>query len=87
MPRRPNSRNRLAGAAAMLGLSVLLAGCAQGYRMNPTPGTMTLGQSPAHAQNRLAITTDTNLRALWEDLARSLYLDRPTHLTDAPPTY
>ena len=60
----------------------LLAGCsaAGSYRNNPTPELSTLSHTNDEVNNKLAVTFDTNLGAMWEDAARFMLLDRPSLL-------
>lgn len=80
------SRRRLAvlavGSVTLCALGVG-AGCstATQYRLNPTPNVDTAAFTKDMVSNRLAITIDTNLRQLNEDMGRLWLLDRPTRLT------
>lgn len=74
--------------AALVAVSVgaaLLAGChgsgrAAEFRKDPTPVADSLSRSNDEILNRMTRTTDTNLRALNEDLGRLFLLDRPSTL-------
>jgi len=80
-------------SSASLG-ALLLVGCSSGQvkhagnvgkiRRNPSPAMMSLAKRGSDNQNSLATMRDTNLRMIWEDGARLLYIDRPTHLTPKP---
>lgn len=60
--------------------AALLSGCApSGASISPT--ATTLGQSSSEINNDLAITWDTTLRALLEDIGRATYQDRPDRLS------
>jgi len=64
-----------------------LVGCGGGarYRGNLTPGIMTLGGTGVQAGNKVAISRNTNLRAIWGDLARGItFQDRPSRLHPHP---
>jgi outer membrane murein-binding lipoprotein Lpp len=83
---------RLAAAAcvgAVALASLVAGGCSKGgrvdgYRLNPTPNVDTLSESPDEIANKTTATFDTNFRALTEDTARALFLDRPSRLTPKP---
>lgn len=74
---------------AVLTLAAGLAGCAgntaagrdSAVRSNPTPELQTLGGRPIDTDNRVALTTDENLRMANQDLLRLWLLDRPSRLT------
>jgi len=71
-------RRAAVGALALAGLT--LVGCANNYRGNPTPELATLSNTDPEVANATTITFDTNLRALWDDLARATLVDRPSML-------
>lgn len=52
-----------------------------GYRRNPTPEIITLGQTRDEVMNQRTVVIDTNLRELHEDAARFFLMDRPSRLT------
>lgn len=57
------------------------------YRGNPTPELDTLSKTHDNIDNRLTITSDSNLRMLNEDIGRALLLDRPSRLSPVPVPY
>ncbi len=60
-------------------------GCAaQRYRMDPSPNTSNLSDSSNEIDNRMALTMDTNLRALSNDFGRFWMMDHPSSLTLIP---
>lgn len=81
---RTAHRGVILATGSVLALAALasLGGCA-----NLTPELDTLSQRPADIDNRIAITDDTNLRMLNQDLGRMFLLDRPTRLTPGPVPY
>jgi hypothetical protein len=66
-----------------------LGGCAsdtaaardEQVRANLTPELHTLHQRPIDADNRVALTTDENLRMVNQDWGRFWLFDRPSRLT------
>jgi len=85
MPRRRPHRSRIVlSLVAIAAMTTLLAGCARGYRFNPTPKQVTVSGNDARILNRWATVWDTTLRAFWNDVGRTLYQDRPTRLTEEP---
>ncbi len=60
------------------------AGDAGAIRAHPSPAMMSLAKRPSDNLNSMAVMKDTNLRMVWEDGARALYIDRPTKLTPKP---
>jgi hypothetical protein len=78
-------------SAALLALAALaLVGCEAGtpsgrlaadLRSDPSPGMDTLFQREVDVDNAVAITNDTNLRMLNQDLGRLFLLERPSRLT------
>jgi len=80
VPFRSNRTLRRAAASALALAGLTLVGCANNYRGNPTPELATLSHTDAEVANRTTVTFDTNLRALWEDLARATLVDRPSML-------
>jgi hypothetical protein len=77
-------RGVILGSAALVSAAALvtLGGCA-----DITPELDTMSQRPADVNNRMAITTDTNLRQLNEDLGRAFFFDRPMRTTPGPIPY
>jgi hypothetical protein len=71
---------RAAGAGVLVAAGLASTGCANSYRLNPTPEMATLSNTEAEVYNRTTVTFDTNLRALWEDGARFMLVDRPSLL-------
>ena len=79
-------RRRSLHAGLLLAVPMALAACSgdsrvNAYRMNPSPAEDTLSQRRVDIDNRLAVTTDTNLRQLNEDVGKVLLLERPSRLT------
>lgn len=80
---RTANRRLILGVSALAALAgVSLTGCA-----DITPELDTRSQRSADITNRIAITTDTNLRLFNEDLGRALLMDRPSRLTPSPVPY
>ncbi|MGP1310370.1 MAG: hypothetical protein ACTS27_09255 [Phycisphaerales bacterium] len=81
---RTAHRGVLLATGSVLTLAALatLGGCA-----DISPEVDTLSQRPADVNNRIAITNDTNLRMLNQDLGRLFLLDRPSRLTPGPVPY
>lgn len=77
-------RGVILGSAALLsaGALITLGGCS-----DITPELDTLSQRPADVNNRIAITNDTNLRQLNQDLGRAFFFDRPMRTTPGPVPY
>lgn len=82
--------HRRALAALSTLAAVALMGCeastpsgrlAADLRSDPSPGMDTLYQREVDIDNSIAITNDTNLRMLNQDLGRLFLLDRPSRLT------
>lgn len=79
------------GVLMLAGLSVAAVGCsdyshqiAGDIRDNPAPELMTLWERPVDVDNHIALTRNTNFRAMWEDLGRVMLLDRPSPMTLEP---
>jgi hypothetical protein len=78
---------RLAAAISLMSGASMLLGCEadggrlRSYRLDPTPNLDRLGQELAVEENYRAITQETNLRAMNDDLSRAFFTDRPTRLT------
>lgn len=84
---------RVIGVLACVGAALVVGGCssssvseslASEYQMNPSPELDTLHQRPIDISNRMAITTDENLRMLNEDLGRVFLLERQSRLSPMP---
>ena len=82
---------RLAFMAPLaLGSSILLfvGGCSDssitGLRLSPTPELAELARTPDDVDNNFAIMSNMNWRMFREDIGRSMYTDRPSHLSRAP---
>lgn len=75
----------LAACSSLLGL---LSGCGgtsiTGLRLSPTPELAELGRTPDDVANNFAIMSNLNMRMLSEDIGRTLYTDRPSHLSRTP---
>lgn len=94
--RRAPARSRLtldarALAGLSLGLALGLGGCsdyshqiASDIRDNPTPELQTLWERPVDVDNHVALTRNTNFRAMWQDLGRAMLLDRPSPMILEP---
>jgi hypothetical protein len=48
---------------------------------NPTPELQGIADRPDDVRRHYAMSTNQNMRAFWDDLARALYLDKPTSLS------
>jgi len=78
--------------AALGAIPVLLVGCGTSshagneyaIRNNPTPALTTAELNKQRELNRWAYMADANIRAMREDIARSLYIDRPSRLHFGP---
>ncbi len=72
----------IVAGASILGLASLLGGChssaASEFRANPTPNVRGAAYTQDQVDNMMALTIDTNLRQLNEDLGRLFLFDRPT---------
>ncbi len=89
-----NRRARTTAAAIASTAALMLVACSSGQikhagdagkiRSHPSPAMMSLAKRPSDNYNTLAISKDTNLRMIWEDGARLLYIDRPSKLTPKP---
>ncbi len=83
---------RAAVTIAPLALSasalLLLGGCSgnsiTGLRLSPTPELTELARTPDDVSNSFAIMSNMNWRMFREDIGRTLYTDRPSHLSRAP---
>lgn len=73
--------------------ALALGGCTGGsavqqeadkYRWDPSPEVDTLTERPDDMLNTIAITNDTNLRMLNEDLGRFWLFERPSRLSPLP---
>jgi hypothetical protein len=79
---------RSLAVCALFAAGLLAAGCnsnsAAGrdaaVRANLTPELKTLAQRPLDVDNRVALTTDENLRMANQDLGRVFLFDRPSRL-------
>lgn len=86
--------NRISSRARMLTIlsaGALLAACSgcnstgiHALRSNPTPELLTSVESPTEAANSYAIQKNLNLRMIFDDAARAIYIDRPSRLNPAP---
>lgn len=92
---------RTTAAISTAALSMTLLGCApfggaaggdglhagdiQSIRTNPTPSMHTLARRSSDRSNDFAVTRDSNLRMISNDIDKLLlYTDRPSHLTSFP---
>jgi hypothetical protein len=78
--------NRRITAVLSVSAFALLAGCADGgrtsaYRLDPTPDLDRLGLEKDVEANNRALSQDTNLRSLNDDMARFWLYDRPSRLS------
>jgi len=86
-----NARRALT-IAALGAIPALLVGCGTSshagdeyaIRSNPTPALTTANLNKQGEYNRWAYMSDSNIRAMREDLARVLYIDRPSRLHFGP---
>ena len=86
------TRRALASLVSLAALSGLIAlgGCSAersqlaDVRFNPTPELATLDATPDERANGMALNTSTNLRALNADVARVVYLNRPSRMSPEP---
>lgn len=60
------------------------AGNETAIRLNPTPAYYSLGKRKTDEKNRWAYMADTNFRAMRDDMARAIYIDRPSRLHFGP---
>jgi len=72
---------KLCSIAAIAALATIMTGCAV---TDPSPSVTTLGRSDAEMAKTYTISSDTNWRALINDLERAFYTDRPSRLTPNP---
>ncbi|MFG0306693.1 MAG: hypothetical protein ACF8Q5_10830 [Phycisphaerales bacterium JB040] len=89
-----NARNatRAALAAAALASVAALSACGGSHhagnetavRLNPTPAYSALAKRRDDEYNRWANKADADFRAMRDDLARAMYLDRPSRLHFGP---
>ena len=94
MTHRPALKNarRALTVAALGAIPALLVGCGTSshagdeyaIRSNPTPALTTDRLNKQGEYNRWSYMADANIRNLREDLARSLYIDRPSRLHFGP---
>jgi hypothetical protein len=49
-----------------------------------TPELLTLNQREVDYDDKMAITFNSNWRAMWGDIARGLLIDRPSRLAPLP---
>ena len=91
--------NRTINRCSLLALGALtctMVGCSIGesghhagnismIRDDPSPAMHTLARRAADRNNDIAVSKDTNLRMLVNDIDKHLlYIDRPSHLTKFP---
>jgi hypothetical protein len=62
-------------------LAAILTGCAS---TDPSPSVAALGRSDAEVSETYTISSDTNYRAIINDLERAFYTDRPSRLSPNP---
>lgn len=79
----------IAAVCALFALSLAAGGCSQEItgdtiRANMTPELQSLAHTPEQNKNRVAITIDTNMRSIWDDVLSILLLDRPARLNRYP---
>lgn len=89
-----NRRARTAITAAASLSALMLVACSSGsvhhagdagkIRSHPSPAMMSLAKRQSDNLNSLAVMKDTNMRMIWEDGARVLYIDRPSKLSPKP---
>lgn len=86
---------RVIGVLVTVGAALAFGGCqsqtvserlASEYQMNPSPELDTLHERPIDISNRMAITTDENLRMLNADLGRVFLFERQSRLSPFPIT-
>ncbi|MFT5422875.1 MAG: hypothetical protein ACI89L_000644 [Phycisphaerales bacterium] len=78
--------------AALGAIPALLVGCGTSshagdeyaIRNNPTPALTTDSLNKQRQYNRWAYVNDSGIRAMREDIARALYIDRPSRLHFGP---
>jgi hypothetical protein len=51
---------------------------------NPTPELLTLDQRPIDYRTMVAVSWNSNNRTIPSDIARAIYIDRPSRLTPYP---
>lgn len=51
---------------------------------NLTPELLTLNQRPVDYGDTMSVTFNSNWRAMWDDLARGMLIDRPSRLSPMP---
>ena len=54
---------------------------------HPTPELKAIKDRPVDASVNYAYMRNTNLRAFWDDVARSWYIDHPSRLSPYPIVY
>lgn len=80
---------KIACIATLSTAVLLLAGCQSrnadvsfdAIVSNPTPELQGIANRPEDVRRHFALSTNQNMRAFWDDLARAFYQDKPTALT------
>lgn len=52
-----------------------------------TPELVTLTQRQVDIERNMAVTSNQNLRMIWEDMGRAWYVDHPSRLSPYPVPY
>lgn len=83
---RINSRHL--AVPILAGFAFVAVGCSptgiRALRAHPTPELLTSVESPTESANSYAIMKNLNLRMMFDDAARVIYIDRPSRLSPAP---
>ena len=91
MTARCTNRFLLPALAVGATSAIFLTGCAsnsvQSFRNNPTLRMDARGETHDEIENQVAVTTDSNFRAINNDLGRMFFSDRPSRLTPGPKPY
>lgn len=77
------TRKLAISALALVASAAFLGGCGS-PRGDLTPELMTLSQRRVDVSNTIALSWDTNARAMWNDLSVLALTDRPSRLSAAP---
>ncbi len=82
MTTRCRNLARVSMIAALVAMPLTLGACGQTgkIRLNPAPKVASLSKSRSEANNNWHYMSNTNFRAMREDTARFLLIDRPSRL-------
>ena len=73
-------RNMVLGLAAAL-MMTMMVGC---LYINPNPALMTTARTPGQQLNKYVRIPDNNLRGVWDDIDRIMFLEHNLRLTPYP---